>query len=491
MTAALDLTHLAHLPRRIRESRPTLQRFNPEGIPYQRDVLRLVRRDFDYSQGNLEILLSGSYGSAKSVLLAHLAISHCMLFARSRVAICRRALPDLKGTLFKEIVEHLADEARIEGMPNVRPLKEGRDYLVNYTRGAIRFRNGSEIIPVFWADRRYKRVRSLKISMALIEEGTENDDGDKEGFEELKARIRRLPHVRENVLVVATNPDSPAHWLHEYFIEPNIAGREHPTRRVFYSRTESNVYLSPVYLKQLRTDTDPRRAARYLDGLWIELSRDRVYYQYDAEKNWLPKATYAVSPAHPVFICWDFNIGVGKPLSVAIMQFVAPAYHFFGEVVIEGVRTEDACDELAARGFLDLNVPRFIVAGDAAGKHRDTRNKRNDYEIISEFLKRYRRKGDGRPLSFDQWVPLANPAVRERHNVVNAMFLNADGQRRCFVYGGAPTLHRGFRLVQLVKGGDYIEDDSKAYQHVTTSASYGIMAQRMFGERQPQTTRML
>lgn len=491
MSAALDLSHLAHLPARIRNSRPTLQRFVPDGIPYQRQVLRLVRRDFDYSTGNLEILLSGSYGSAKSVLLAHLAVTHCMLFPRARVAIVRRALPDLKGTLFKEILEHLADEARVAGLPDVRPLVEGRDYIVNYTRAAIRFRNGSEIVAVTWADRRYKRVRSLKLSMVLIEEGTENDEQDREGFEEIKARLRRLPHVPENALIVATNPDSPAHWLHEYFIAPNEGGAKHETRYVFYSLTEQNFYLSPVYIQGLLKNMDPRRAERYLRGRWIELTKDRVYYAYDAERNYIANATYTPSPAHPVFICWDFNIGVGKPLSVCLMQEVGDAFHFFAEVVVEGVRTEDALDELASRGLLDLAVPGYIVAGDASGKARDTRNIRNDYEIIMEFLGRYRGKAGDRALSVQRWVPLANPPLRERHNRVNTYCANALGERRLFVYGTCPMLHKGFRLVELRKGGDYVEDDSKDYQHVTTAAGYGIHAALTFGRREPQSTREL
>lgn len=475
---------LASLPKRIRDSRPTLTAFCPDGIPYQRKVLRLVRRDFDYSKASLEILLSGSYGSAKSVLLAHLAVTHCLMYPKARVGIVRRALPDLKATLFKEILEHIEED-----------LREGFDYTVNVTRASIRFSNGSEIVGISWADRKYKRVRSLKLSMVIIEEAVENDDRDREGFMELKARLRRLPHVRENVLICATNPDDPSHWLYDYFIGPNEGGKQHPSRYVFYSLTEQNIYLDPVYIAQLRKDLDPRAARRYLGGEWLELTKDKVYYAYSSAVNYRPKQ-YMWDLRQPLFLSWDFNIGAGKPLSACAFQWIDDEFHFFSEVVIEGVRTEDSLVELAERGILDLPFPQFIVCGDATGKRRDTRSLHDDYSIIMGFLQKYRtkRKGDdGEPcaLNVAKWVPLANPPVRERHNRVNAYCLNDAGDHRLFVYAQAPKLAKGMRLVELREGGQYIEDDSKDYQHVTTAAGYGVMACLTFGKRAPQTTREL
>jgi hypothetical protein len=480
-------TDLSAFPPRVQRSKPTLLRFCPDGIPYQRQVMRLVRREFDYSQGNLQILLSGSYGSAKSVLLAHLAITHCLMFRKARVAICRRALPDLKGTLFSEILEHLEEEPDEFGVRG--GMREGRDYWVNYSRASIRFKNGSRIIGLYWSDRKYKRMRSLKLSMALIEEGTENDDRDKEALLELEARLRRIPGIPENVLVVATNPDAPAHWLHDYFIAPNEGGLKHPTRYVFYSRTESNIYLDPVYIYGLRKNMDPKRARRYLDGEWIELSKEQVYYSYSAARNFR-SGSYDVDPTLPIRLSWDFNIGKGKPLSVCYFQVKDDVFHFFGECVVEGMRTEDSLEEMAARGVLDLPCPFFIVNGDATGKRKDTRALFDDYEIILKFLQNYR-TADGRALRTEYWVPLANPSVRERHNRVNAYCANDLGETRLFVYEAAPMLHKGFRLVQLRKRGEYVEDDTPDYQHVTTAAGYGLMAELVFGRQEPQGTRQL
>lgn len=196
-------------------SAPTFCGFRPV-IPYQRQVCDLVR-DWDYSRANLEILLSGSFGSAKSTLMAHLGVRHVVEQNGARLCLGRRALPDLKRTIWREVTDHIAEDFK-EGR-GARDFKKGADYYINRATMTIYFRNGSEIICASWADGRYKRFRSLKLSMIIFEELVENDEDDEEAFKELKARLRRLPHVPENLLIGATNPDAPSHWVHKYFID--------------------------------------------------------------------------------------------------------------------------------------------------------------------------------------------------------------------------------------------------------------------------------
>jgi hypothetical protein len=60
---------------------------------------------------------------------------------------------------------------------------------------------------------------------------------------------------------------------------------------------------------------------------------------------------------------------------------------------------------------------------------------------------------------------------------MNSYFQNELGIRRFFVYTGCKTVDEAFRLTALKKGGDYIEDDSKYYQHISTSISYSVFYQ--------------
>jgi hypothetical protein len=430
-------------------SKPYFSDFNPRVIPYQSDVVDFLD-DWDFGRGTPEILLSGSYGSAKSILMAHLAVRHCVENPGARVCLARKALPDLKDTIFKEILEHITED-----------FVEGKHYRVNHSIAKVTWWNGSEIISRSWSDKKYKKARSLKLSMVVFEELTENNEDDKAAFDTLKARLRRIPEVKENILIAATNPDGPGHWVYKYFFDS-----EARTRKVFKSVTTDNPFLDPVYIEQLKQDLAPREAQRYIYGEWVEIDQDRIYSAYDADKNHLNTA-YQVRPHLPIVLAFDFNIGHGKPMSSAAGQWDGRAWHWFDEVVIQGARTQDAIDAWIEKGILTHRA-KILVRGDASGQARDTRSIVSDYDIIRKTL-----ANSG--ATFEMQVPRENPPVRKRHNIVNAYCENEAGERRLFVYKTAPVTHDGLRLTALKKSGDYIEDDSKPYQHITTAIGYAVV----------------
>jgi len=143
-------------------------------------------------------------------------------------------------------------------------------------------------------------------------------------------------------------------------------------------------------------------------------------------------------------------------------------YHAVKSFHVEGARTGDIMEEVAGSGIFD-RCGKILVYGDASGKNRDTRNIKSDYDIITHFLSNYR-KSNGGHLIFEMRVPLANPPIRRRHNLVNAYFLNEDREIRLIVYD--KWLDEGFRLTEFKKNGTMIEDDSLPQQHVTTAIGY-------------------
>ncbi len=451
-------------------STPTLTKFNPRLIPYQYQVLKLIRTELDYSLGAHEILLSGSVGSAKSILMAHIALTHCLLNPGARFLLGRRSMPDLRSTIFLKILEHIGADL----------IEEEDEFVENKTIASIKLpMNGSEIISRSWADKHYHKMRSLELSGAAIEETTENRDS--EFYEEIKMRVGRLPHVKENIIINATNPAGPDHWLYNHF---NIGDPENRinTRHVFYSVTTDNPFLPPQYIEQLKRDLDPKLAQRMIYGQWVEIKGEVVYYAYEKAVNFRD-VDYVVDPKHPIIITFDFNIGEGKPMSVALGQYIDGIFHWFDEVIINGARTAETIEEIDGRGYFRKDW-KYIIAGDASGKHKDTRSHRSDYDII---LKGFQ----DRQLQHEYLVPLANPPVRTRHNKVNAQFKNTLGQIRCFTYKKCKKLDQGFRLVKLKPGADYIEDDSKDYQHVTTAVGYAIIALINRADSKPQGSQRL
>jgi hypothetical protein len=447
----------------ISSSTPTLTQFDPNAIPYQIGVLRDIRKNFNYNLGTHEILLSGSVGSAKSTLLAHIAITHCLFNPGARFLIGRLSMPALRSTLFNKILEHIGQD-----------LKENVDFFINLTSATIKFSNGSEIISRSWQDKKYFKVRSLELSGAAIEETVENSTQD--FYTEIKMRVGRLPHIKENIIVHATNPDSPSHWLYKYF----ITSQPHVTRHVYYSVTTQNPFLPKSYIDQLKTDLDPKMARRMIYGEWIDITGEIIYYCYDRDYNFINES-YEIKANEPIYLAFDFNIAEGKPLSCALLQFTWPLCHIFTESIIHGARTAEIIEDLDDRGYLKTHY-QYFVSGDAAGAHRDTRSKQSDYSIIRAELER-------RNINAEFRVPKSNPPIRTRHNHVNAMFCNSNGLRRAFVYKDAPICDEGFRMTKLKKGANYIEDDSKHFQHCTTAIGYAMMIENKYRNFIPSSTR--
>jgi PBSX family phage terminase large subunit len=440
-------------------STPSVSSYSPVTVPFHKDVIFDFYNTIDFRIGTHEILFSGSVGSGKSLLAAHIIIRHIVENPRARVLIGRRSLPDLKRTLFQKIIEHLDGSV----------FKVNVDYWINTSTATIKFSNGSEIIGASWADKRYLKFRSLELSMAVFEEAIENTGDDYSAIKEIRQRVGRLPHIKKNAILYCTNPGSPSSDLYKYFFEDKSE-----TRRVYFSLTEKNPHLPKTYIEQLKKDLDPKEAQRMLYGQWVEIDKERIYYAYDSEQNFI-KSDYVINPNWPISISFDFNIGHNKPMSCVFGQFDPnkETFHFFDEVIIHGARTESVLEEAAGRGLLDHNV-EYEIFGDATGAARHTNSIHSDYDIIRNYLNKYKRK-DQRGLVYRMKVPLSNPPIRERHNLVNAYCLNTVGQRRVFVYQKCKILHEGLKLTALKEGSQYIEDDSKHYQHCTTAIGYKVV----------------
>jgi hypothetical protein len=192
-----------------------------------------------------------------------------------------------------------------------------------------------------------------------------------------------------------------------------------------------------------------------LEGQWTEIDEERVYYNYDRARNFI-NDKWEINPAFPIDISHDFNIGEGKPMSATVSQYIDNVFHFKKVYAIHGARTNDILDEMADDGLFE-HQNKFRIFGDASGKARDTRSIKSDYDLIRQFVANYQRK-NGSKLDFEMLVPLSNPPVRSRHNLVNSHFLDANGHIKLYVYSEAEMLDEGFRLTKLKKGGNYIED---------------------------------
>lgn len=464
------------------KSRVHFSSFDPTKIPYQYQVIEDIEYNYNHNLGVHEILLSGAVGSAKSELLAHLVIRHCIEYPNAVVLICRKALPDLKETIWLKILSHMAED-----------FLEGEDYEVNFASPRIIFSNGAKIITRTWHDKNYKKFRSLELSMVVIEELTENNEDDKQAYDEIKLRLNRIPGINKNIMISASNPDSPSHWVYRHFelhldSETNVLSNERsPTKHVYYSVTDDNPFLAESYKEQLKSDLDPKMYERMAKGRWIEIKSEVIYHAYSKKHNFI-NSLYQIDEFRDIHINFDFNIGLGKPLSVCLFQVQGNKFHIFEEIIVHGSDTQEALEEISSRGLLNYEL-KYRIHGDATGASKHTASKLSDYDIIRKFLDNYR--GNSK-IDFSIEVPKSNPPIRTRHNLVNAYCKNQKGEFRLFVYKNCPTLDKGLSLTSFKKGGQFIEDDSKEYQHVTTALGYGIVwIHNEFSKKQSFSQRQL
>jgi hypothetical protein len=64
-------------------------------------------------------------------------------------------------------------------------------------------------------------------------------------------------------------------------------------------------------------------------------------------------------------------------------------------------------------------------------------------------------------------------SIRDGQNSLRGRILTADGKRHLFVNPEkCPTINRGFKTVQVIKGSTYQEDETNNSQHVISGARY-------------------
>lgn len=429
--------------------------FDPRKIPWQWDAIKKISK-LDFSQGTLDIGFCGIVGSAKTTLAAWLTLDHCARYKDAKALIGRRSFSDLKETSFSELSEMVY---ATWGKESDRWIRVG-DCSINFPWGA-------QIIGGTWGDGRFEKFKSKNYSWAWLEEPTENSPDEYNGFLNIfRPRVGRVNHnnsdVQENAILYSFNAHDPEHPIYEEFYTNPVEGLTY----LFESKERENPFLHENYYENLLKRLDPLNVKRQIFNEWAISTTGTIYHAYDPAKHF-KQESYQINRNLPVHISWDFNVADGKPLSVVFFQYSRDHFHFFDEIIIEGIRTEDSCEEIARRGYFNYGF-KFILHGDATGKARSTNSKLSDWMIIKEYFTKQKNRPD-----FKISVPKANPPIRKRHNLVNSYMENGLGENRITLYNKCKTLNKGFKWTAFKKGSN-IENDNNDFQHCTTSAGYGL-----------------
>lgn len=316
----------------------------------------------------------------------------------------------------------------------------------------------------FYAGRRYRgtaicrsmekpaSIVGFKIGRALVDEIDVLPQAKaQQAWRKIIARLRtKFDGI--NGIDVTTTPEgfkfTYNQWVKAVRDKPELAGMYGMIQASTY---DNELYLPSDYIPSLLASYPPQLIAAYLDGQFVNLTSGTVYHAFDRGKNGSAETMQA---GEPVFVGMDFNVG---KMAAVIHVKRAGMPHAVGEVV-NGYDTPDMIQILRAR----LGDREARVYPDASG---DSRKSTNASVTDIQMLK---------SAGFIVVTPRANGAVKDRINAMNAMFCNAEGERRYRVNTDLCPTYADC-LEQQVWGDNGEPDKSAGKDHMVDAGGYHIV----------------
>ena len=299
---------------------------------------------FDYSH-RWEVYM-GSAGSAKSYFITQkLIVRACN--EKIKILVCRRYGSTIRNTcfaLFKEIL------SKWQLLPYVK---------IRETDFNIKFPNGSEIIFI-GLDEETKLLSLTGIGTIFIEEVFEVP---KPIVEQLNLRMRG--NTPNQQIIVAFNPISKNHWLHE-FCEVNP-----PTNFIFtHSTYKDNPFLNAEYIAELEElyVRNPQKARIFCDGEWGVDAEGLVF------QNWKVEYFNHEEINGQLMIGLDFGFihDISAIVGALLVEEEGRIY-IFSEYGATGLTNKDLAQKITDMGFskstimADCAEPKSIAEIKAAG----------------------------------------------------------------------------------------------------------------------------
>jgi hypothetical protein len=162
-------------------------------------------------------------------------------------------------------------------------------------------------------------------------------------------------------------------------------------------------------------------------------------------------------------------------MSSVVAQKTRDGLHVLDEIVIRHATTGQACEEFLKR--FPRHPAGVHVYGDASGNAQQTTGA-SDFTMVKEFFWAH----TSVPVHYR--VPSANPAVRERVNVMNGQFFSAGGRAGVFVDMRCKELIKDLEQVTYKAESMLIDKDrDRARTHLSDALGYLI-----WQECRPQPT---
>jgi hypothetical protein len=249
------------------------------------------------------------------------------------------------------------------------------------------------------------KLRGSNLAWAILDEaGVISYDC----YLEIEARVRD-PRAKLKQILVTTTPGD-YDWLEKVF-PPETTDK----KLYINARTDENTFLESAYANDKREQYDFKRQARYLDGQYIDLYQDAIYYCFNKLKNVINNFNPLANL--PVLVSCDFN---RNPCVWLLAQMVQGKLFFFDEIYMESARTALMIEELKSKVLINRS-PKYaalLMYGDSTSLSiRNTAASYSDWELIDNAFANY--------PNYDNRV-YPNPFVKDRIVIINKELENGN-----------------------------------------------------------------
>lgn len=260
------------------------------------------------------------------------------------------------------------------------------------------------------------------------------------GYESFRAKIDELDTLKQDhaleawIKIIARNRQRPSTYVRTSdkpmntvsifstpegfrFVYDKWVKNRAPGYEMIQASTMSNPFLPPDYVQALRDSYPAQLIEAYLNGDFVNLTSGTVYPQYDRELNDCDDEHDGKEPA---YIGMDFNVGKMSSI-IHVKRSGEP--RAVGEI-LGAYDTPDMIKQIKRRLWDEVSDGEFkklcevYIYPDASGGSRKSVDaSTSDIALL-------------RAAGFHVMAKSKNPPVKDRINSVNAMFCNAEQQRR-------------------------------------------------------------
>lgn len=275
------------------------------------------------------------------------------------------------------------------------------------------------------------------------------------------ARMRYNVDGVLNGIDVTTTPEG-FKFVYEQFVKlvllkPELANMYGIIQASTYDNEKN---LPDNYIESMLLSYPEELIKAYLMGQFVNLNSGTVYNQFDSNLN---HSDEIEKTGEPLFIGMDFNVGKMS----AIIHVKRNNLPVAVKEIVNAYDTPDMIRRIKEQFYLydgnDYRKSREIyIYPDASGDSRKSVNaSKTDIQLLKD-------------AGFKIIVNSANPPVKDRINSMNAMFLNAKGERRYLVNTKmCPTYTENLQQQTWADNGE--PDKTAGNDHTNDAAGYFIV----------------